>query len=165
MFTVPARSQQKPSATPEQSCRKYVQSFYDWYVPQIMKTENTYELVLRGKSPASFSPLLLRQLKEDEAAEANPGEIVGLDFDPFLNSQDPSETFKVTKAKVTADKCSVEVRGISSGVNNEEVHPELLLVNGAWQFVNFRYEQNADLLSMLKSLKAERQKASKSATN
>jgi hypothetical protein len=157
---VPGNAQQKSASKAEQSCRKYVQSFYDWYVPRIMKSADTYDLVLNGKAPSAFSPSLLRQLRADfAAAKANPNEVVGLDFDPFLNSQDPSETFKVTRVRAAGDKCTAEVHGITDGVNNEEVHPKLMMVNGGWQFVNFRYEQNSDLLSMLKSLKADRQKA------
>jgi len=155
-----AHSQQKPAPIAEQSCRKFVQSFYDWYVPRILNSASTYEQVLNGKASSSFSTSLLRQLRVDyAAAKANPNEVVGLDFDPFLNSQDPSETFKVTQVKVAGVKCSAEVRGIAGGVSDEEVHPELMLVNGGWQFVNFRYQQNTDLLSMLKTLREQRQKA------
>jgi hypothetical protein len=45
------------------------------------------EIVLKSKY--AFSPELASKLKEDLAAqEKSPGEIVGLDFDPFLNAQD-----------------------------------------------------------------------------
>jgi len=151
---------QQPAAQPtDQSCRSFVQGFYNWYLPHARQAATTYPTALKTKAQL-FSPTLLQALKQDYAAsQANPNEVVGLDFDPFLNSQDPSTSFSVTKAKVQGTKCTTEVHGITDGVNNEEVHPELSFVNGNWQFTNFRYEQGSDLLSMLKSLKAERQKA------
>ena len=159
LATLTAIAQQAAAQPTEQSCRRFVQNFYDWYVPRILKSATTYDTALKSKA-ALFSPLLVRALREDLAAsKANSGEIVGLDFDPFLNSQDPSTKFSVTKAQVQGMKCSAEVRGIADGISNEEVHPELAFRNGTWQFVNFRYEQSSDLLSMLKSLKADRQKA------
>lgn len=136
-----------------------MQSFYDWYLPRASRSGDFYSTVLKTKTQW-FSPILLQALKQDYAAsQANPNEVVGLDFDPFLNSQDPSPKFKVTNAKVQGTKCSAEVHGITDGVSNEEVHPELSFVNGNWKFVNFRYEQGSDLMSMLKLLKTERQKA------
>ncbi|HUN89330.1 MAG TPA: hypothetical protein VMU28_11090 [Terriglobales bacterium] len=153
-------SAQQPTLSPtEASCRVFVQGFYDWYLPRASRSADAYPAVLKSKAQL-FSPTLVQALKQDYAAsKANPNEVVGLDFDPFLNSQDPSTKFSVSRVKVTGTKCSTEVHGITDGVNNEEVHPELSFVNGNWQFVNFRYEQGSDLLSMLKSLKAERQKA------
>jgi len=161
VFMVPVAMWGQPS-TPspnDQSCRTFVQGFYDWYLPRASQSGDFYPTVLRTKAQW-FSSALLQALKQDYAAsKANPNEVVGLDFDPFLNSQDPSTKFSVTKVKVQGTKCSTEVHGVTDGVNNEEVHPELNFVNGAWQFVNFRYEQNSDLLSMLRLLKADRQKA------
>ena len=160
---VTMQGQQSVAKPADQSCRRFVQGFYDWYVPRILKSADTYEIVLKNK-PGLFSPALIRMLREDlSAAKANSGEIDGLDFDPFLNSQDPSTKFSVTKTKVVGTKCSAEVHGITDGVNNEEVHPELTFENGAWRFVNFHYEQNSDLIAMLKSLRADRQKSPKAA--
>lgn len=163
LSSVVLTAQQPAPAPTDQSCRSFVQSFYDWYLPRASRSAEAYPTTLKTKSQL-FSPTLIQVLKQDYAAsQANPNEVVGLDFDPFLNSQDPSPQFKVTAAKVQRTKCSAEVHGITDGVNNEEVHPELNFVNGTWQFTNFRYEQNSDLLSLLKSLKADRQKAAQGA--
>jgi hypothetical protein len=52
-------------------------------------TDTAWNLAIKTKSSV-FSPQLALALKEDSAAQAKAeGEIVGLDFDPFLNSQDP----------------------------------------------------------------------------
>jgi Protein of unknown function (DUF3828) len=159
MCSLAALGQQPTAAPTDQSCRSFVQGFYDWYLPHARQSAVTYPTALKTKAQL-FSPTLLQALKLDYAAsKANPNEVVGLDFDPFLNSQDPSPKFSAGKAKVQGTTCSAEVHGITDGVINEEVHPELSFVNGNWQFTNFRYEQGSDLLSMLKSLKADRQKA------
>ncbi len=155
LTAVSLRSQERATAPTDRSCRKFVQNFYDWYVAHLAGSAATYPTVLKTKANL-FSPTLVRLLREDYAAsEANPKEVVGLDFDPFLNSQDPSPKFVVTKATVQQLKCSAEVHGITDGVNNEAVYPELTYKNGAWRFVNFRYEQS-DLLSTLKSLRSDR---------
>src|SRR5437588_560107 len=79
----------------EKSCRRFVQSFYDWYVTEALKDNGgpASDFALRHRGSV-FDPELLQQLKEDSEAQAKAkGEIVGLDFDPFLNSQDPGEQY------------------------------------------------------------------------
>jgi hypothetical protein len=82
---------QRVQPTPE-SVRGFVQGFYDWYVPKALdhKIFRAWDLALKTKSSV-FSPELAQALREDSAAQdkAEKGELVGLDFDPFLNSQDP----------------------------------------------------------------------------
>lgn len=153
----------------QQSCRDFVQKFYDWYVPKLLKAFDTKEdggwgLALRYKG-SEFSPELVRQLKEDRDAQDNsPGEIVGLDFDPFLYSQDPSEHFVVGNITDKDGRYLVEVYGMSSGKRREKVVPELVRKNGRWLFVNFHYPdsghgsgKDGDLLHLLKSLREDRQ--------
>jgi hypothetical protein len=142
------------------SCRDFVQGFYDWYLKE---GQSTYDLALKNKSSA-LSPELLHALREDYAAQANvPEEIVGLDGDPFLNSQDPSERFVVGDAKLVGDKCLVVVRGVSSGKKREYVEPELARRNGRWVFVNFHYgttrsSSDENLVRELKALREDRRK-------
>jgi FlaG/FlaF family flagellin (archaellin) len=91
----------------QRSCRDFVQRFYDWYVPIALKDNagNPSDRALRYKSHA-FSPELLTQLKEDSTAQAKAkGEIVGLDFDPFLNSQHPGERYTAEKVVGKRDRC------------------------------------------------------------
>src|SRR5689334_6354600 len=73
----------------------FVQKFYNWYVPIALKTtkEPSSDLAI-AKRGSLFDPPLLSALKADaEAARNSPGDIVGLDFDPFLNAQDPSKKY------------------------------------------------------------------------
>jgi hypothetical protein len=98
----------------QKSCRDFAQGFYDRYVPKALKESEVPapDLALRYKTHA-LSSELLRQLREDSASQAKAvGEIVGLDFDPFLNSQDPGERYVTGKVTTKGDRCWVEVYGI-----------------------------------------------------
>ncbi|MCX5792266.1 MAG: hypothetical protein NTY45_08645 [Elusimicrobia bacterium] len=116
-----------------------------------------------------FSSQLLLALEEDLKASDNaPGEIVGLDFDPFLNSQDPAEHYALGKSTLKKSKCSVEMYGVSAGKKNPEpeVVAESKLNAGKWVFVNFHYgksdhSKDENLLDILKSLNADRKKWAK----
>jgi hypothetical protein len=149
-----------PTPQDIQSCHKFVQEFYDWYLPKA-----SFELAIKERSSA-FSPELVRALREDQEAQAKVSEeIVGLDGDPFLNSQYPSKHFVVGKITFKADRCFADVRGTSYGKNGEHVLPELTHKNGQWVFVNFHYPEIKsspdDLIYMLKMLKADRDKGPK----
>jgi hypothetical protein len=114
-----------------------------------------------------FSAKLFRALKADREAQANSGEIVGLDFDPFIGSQDPGDPgdrYEVRRVSRQGNRCSAEV-WFSSRANKREISgspevvAELALENGKWRFVNFGYPSlNADLLSVLQALREDRRK-------
>ncbi len=148
------------------SCRRFVQQYYDWYVPLIqkMRDERTSDVALRRKAEV-FNPDLLRALKADsEAAARAKGEIDGLDFDPFAGDQDPADHYEARRVTCRDNKCSVEVWRASptdtaAKPGKPDVVAELALDRGHWQFVNFRYPQvNADLVSVLARLREERRK-------
>src|SRR5581483_8867541 len=78
-----------PTKTPASgttSPKDFVQSFYNWYV---FKKDNEADVkgmdaVLKEKRQL-LDATLCKQLQEDQdAADKAPGEIVGLDFDPFV---------------------------------------------------------------------------------
>ncbi|MFZ0820466.1 MAG: carboxypeptidase regulatory-like domain-containing protein [Candidatus Acidiferrales bacterium] len=146
---------QNPQEAPA-SLANFVQEFYDWYVPIALRdnAKPSMEIALKEK-PAAFGPELFRALKEDSEAQAKAREIVGLDFDPFLNSQDPDESYVV--AKITQMKCSywVGVHSLSSGKKSDEpvVFAEIEQKGEGWQFINFHYPDDGDLLSILKTLR------------
>lgn len=146
------------------SCRKFSQDFYDWYVPFTQKELHipAWNVALQRKS-AVFSPVLLQALKEDSQAQSQAkGELVGLDFDPFVGSQDPADHYEVRNANLERTKCSVEVwRNSPSDRAEKSSKPdalaELVLQNGHWRFTNFRYPQmNADLRNVLAALAKDR---------
>src|SRR5215212_4808372 len=83
----------------EDSPRQFVQDFYSWYVPIAMKDHKVPAFVVAIKEkPSLFSPQLLKALQNDADAQAKAsGEIVGIDWDPFLNTQDPSRQFEIVQ--------------------------------------------------------------------
>lgn len=152
------------------SCRVFVQRFYKWYVPQALKEGkmSASDRALKYKGSA-FSPGLLRALKEDSEAQAEAkGELVGLDFDPFLNTQDPSPQYAVGNVTLKGESCWANVNSVSSGKNGAkgDVVPELVIHKGHWVFVNFHYPSPSrpefeNLLSLLTYLRTIREQHSK----
>lgn len=147
------------------SAKGFVQSFYTWYIPQMTKNVPvpSDQRILKERA-SSFSPTLLAMLKEDLAASAKvTDEIVGLDFDPYINGQDTPTRYLAGKV-IPKDKCYwVEVFDLSSGKKGKDpaVIPEVKFVKGQWIFTNFHYPkthipENENLIRILKALKASR---------
>jgi hypothetical protein len=123
----------------EASCHGFVQKFYDWYWNQFADKADAQNLnphsiedVLKLR-PSVLSPELARLIKKEEDAMRATGQIGNLDFDPFLNGQDMSEKFLVTRVHVSNGVCRTTVKGSS------EVRPELKKSGSTWIFVNFHY--------------------------
>jgi hypothetical protein len=168
------QAQTPTSSSKPPDCAPFVQEFYNWYLAKVnasMKSnsrESALEVALREKR-SSFSPELVKGLKEDLAAsKKSPEEIVGLDFDPFLNAQDIAERYLVGNVTAKGDHYWVEVFGVWNGQKNSnpDAVPELALENGHWIFTNFHYGKtdipvNENLVSILEVLKKDRQKAPK----
>jgi hypothetical protein len=160
-----ANSQEK-----QQSCSRFVKNFYDWYWKIAEKEpQNNMSPIERAvhDKASCFSADLLAQLKEDLKVSAqNPGEIVGLDFDPILNAQDVATRYDIGKVTTKNERYRVDVYGTWNGKKNNkpDVTPELAFSNGKWTFVNFRYEREepkTDLLTTLKLLREERKSSHK----
>jgi hypothetical protein len=160
-----ALSQNAP--TPDAACKAYVQKFYDYYLKEAGREskESADMRAIKSKTFA-FSEELKSQLKADEAAAAkSPGEIVGLDFDPFLNAQDLMQHYVAENVSHKGDNFLVSVYAVSDGKKEAKpaVTPELALKNNQLTFVNFHYGKsdtpdNENLLLVLKALRAERAK-------
>jgi hypothetical protein len=147
------------------SARNFVQGFYTWYVPLALdpKGKVASDIALARK-PALFAPGLEAALKADSVAAAkSPGEVVGLDFDPFMNSQDPCESYLTGAVTGAGKHYKVEVFGVCSGKRDEKpyVIAEVIPQGSSWVFVNFLYPGNGDLLGVLKSLAEERAKTAR----
>jgi len=153
------------------SARDFVQQFYRWYVPLALGNhhEPSANIALRSKK-TDFSPELAQALQHDFDAQAKvKDDIVGLDFDPFLNTQDSCARFELGRVTQVKTGYRVEVFGICAGKKSTvaDVAPELTWANGHWEFVNFYYPnqmkddpKNANLLAQLKMLEELRQKHS-----
>jgi hypothetical protein len=153
----------------QKSCRRFVQSFYDWYVqsPDLSRA-------LKDKRSA-LSPTLARALNEDEKAQAkSPGEIAGLDWDPFLSGNDnpPGERYVMNNISLRGDgTCWVELHRLL--YSEDVVAAEVAHNDEGWHFVNFYYRfpkstlaasvSKGGLLTILKNLREARQKAAREA--
>jgi hypothetical protein len=130
-----------------------VRNFYSWYFPG-----HSFEEALEARR-ADFDKALYAALRADlTAASKSPDEIVGLDFDPFLNTQDPCQRYEVGPAKVTGTSARVEIHGVCEGKKAAKVDVIVALrqENGRWVFTNFLYPGADDLVKVLRVLKRER---------
>jgi hypothetical protein len=145
------------------SCKAFVQNFYHWYVPIAHREDlkgPASNLALKHKASA-FSAGLYQALKADSEAQATSKELVGLDFDPFLNSQDPDPRYDVRAVKHAGQHCSAEVYGVgdSEKKTQPDVVAELIRAGEDWKFTNFEYPSlKTDLLQVLTQLAADRRK-------
>ena len=129
---------QSRDAGREQSCRAFVQKFYDSYWNQYLakiKDPNFSlpgtEAVLRAKPPV-LSQQLIDLIAKDIKQSKATGEVGNIDFDPFLNSQDPQGKYLVTKVEVANATCKATV-------SRGHVVAELKPSGDSWIFVNFHY--------------------------
>lgn len=160
-------AQEKSLRDNHKSCREFVQGFYDWYVPKTRKLNagRSWDLALKYRR-AAFSPELVRRLREDSEAQAKVArEIVGLDFDPFLNSQDPDERYVVGNIAAKGDTYWIDVHSLRSGQKSEKpvVVAEVVPEGERCLFVNFHYgkseqPERENLLGVLKSMRQNREK-------
>jgi hypothetical protein len=131
----------------EAGARAFVQSFYDWYAGRMLAASKSssgkgwgFIDGIRGR-PDSFSPELKRLLEEDYAAARKcPGDVVGLDWDPFLETQEDPGAYTVGKVEKTAQglRVSVEVKDAKArGARNPIAQADVAFVGGHWIFVDF----------------------------
>jgi hypothetical protein len=151
----------------EKDCREFVQGFYDWYFDRLnsqnkgQSKATAVDDVVRLK-PELLTARLRQMLKEDrDAASKSAGEIVGLDFDPYINAQDWEGKYSVEGATVNGGNCRASVWGTDAGKKREMVDPELELTVGKWVFVNFHYPgeldtRNENLIAVLTGLREDR---------
>lgn len=153
----PFATQAARAETPPQ---QHVQGFYTWYVQVAVKEhqEPAFVSALKQKKWL-FSPELARALNDDAAAqEKAQGVIVGIDWDPFLNSQDPGNEYKVGSVSTKGDLTLVEVFAVHGGKREKtpSVIVEMRKYDGRWMFTNFRRADGGDLLSALEAFRKSR---------
>jgi len=136
-----------------------VQKFYDgyWnqYLPKLKDPKFSLpgtEAVLRARPPVLSQELIDLIVKDEKQSKAT-GEVGNLDFDPFLNSQDPEGKYLVTKVEASNATCKATIA-------HAHIVAELKLSGASWIFVNFHYSYftpagkkdapDADLLQILK---------------
>jgi hypothetical protein len=153
-----------PSGTADSAkiAQAVVARFYAWYVPLAAHTPGADVRALRD-SRWHFDPALAKALRADAAAAArSPDEVVGLDMDPFLNSQDPCDRYSPIAVRQRNGNFFVAVRGSGGCAAHTEADVTVQVVfRGANAvFLNFIYSRNPkeDLLSLLATLAADRAK-------
>jgi hypothetical protein len=149
----------------EDAPKKFVEDFYTWYVSIASHghADAASDIAIKKKS-ALFSPELLKALKEDsQAAAKNPGEVVGLDSDPFLNSQEQINRVVIGNVKEKNGAFRVDVFDVLEGKTDKKpnVIAEVKQENGHWIFVNFWSPDGDNLLNDLRALSKERKKTAK----
>ena len=127
--------------TAVRSAAKFTQDFYDWYRGQ----GDRMDLALKDRR-AAFEPTLLAALDADGAAQdRHPGEIVGLDWDPFTASQDPCDPYHVAGAAWHGDTVNVPVwHGCKdeAPASKPDVIAQVMRTPTGWVFVDFRHADN-----------------------
>jgi hypothetical protein len=137
-----------------------VREFYAWYVP-IANGPSAVPtwFAAMSRNPAVLDTQLLAALRADSTAQSHAeGEIAGLDWDPFLATQDPCERYDVGSATGEGDTRLIPVQGNCTGT--EKSGPDVIVEarrNGSsWLLINFRYpKQDSDLVSALRELHRE----------
>lgn len=176
--TLSHRAQEKSPQDVQKSCGVFVQEFYDWYVPKWL-TDDLYSDSLFKKWEATRDPLkqnkyplsaeLARRLKVDRAAQEKvKGELVGLDFDPYISGNaGPVGRYVVGRITPKAGHYLAEVYPQPSVEGKKPmVAAEVAFENERWIIVNFHYyiydggklTRRFDLLTTLKQLREERRK-------
>jgi hypothetical protein len=147
------------SGSGENACRTFVQSFYKWYLRK-PQADSAYK-----ERASAFNPELLKQLNEDYAASQKAsGEVVGLDFDPFLaTNAEPHASYVATKVTKKDNNYLVQVDGNGGNrADHTRIVPEVAYNDGKCRFVNFHYADSKppddNLLSILKTLRESRRK-------
>lgn len=138
----------------------FVRAFYESFAPRGQASGLAATDSLLGERPALFAPALLTALRQDSAARAAAaGEIDGLDFEPFLNSQDPCARYTVGPA-IWVDSAGqrmvrVAVRADCDRASGPQPAFAVGVIPhaGSWQFVNVQYGPSVgDLLTLLHTL-------------
>jgi len=128
------------------SCRAFVQGFYDRYWNHMAdkaaapdfdpRNLPTVEQLLK-QEPAVLSPELAGLLAHEEREMARRHEVGNLDFDPFLNSQDPQGRYVVGSVKMDGDRCMAKI-------DKADMVAELKKSGTSWAFTNFHYSYYAE---------------------
>ena len=158
----------------KENARIFVQRFYDWYTvlynadtPGKIQTVSP-EAAALNKKKECFDTALREALIEDNKAQAKADEIVGLDSDPFLASQDNGFAYQTGSVKQVGNKFLVDVHCDLIGKSRKAilaaevaVVAEVVKNDGHWIFTNFIYADEkgkTDLLTILSNLAKDRVK-------
>jgi hypothetical protein len=131
----------------------FVASFYEWFAaPRAAGGGDRMFVRVLEERAASLDTPLLAALREDRAAaERSPGELVGLEFEPFTANQDPCEAYSVGEASKAAGRIRVPIFSVCSGhrLDAPSVTVEVEMREARWVITNVIYPDGDDLLALL----------------
>ncbi len=141
---------------PPKSAREYVQGFYSWYAERVASgaTDVSWMDMLR-LAHWDLSSELAKMLDVDAVAQSHCGEVIGIDFDPFLLTQDPARRYEVGAVNRENDRYMANVYRIEGGQRGRS--PDVIAEvaqrsDGSWYFENFySADMRGGLLAILKS--------------
>lgn len=137
------RSAAGAPATAADSVREFVAEFYHWYMLQAStaSSDRLWYSVLDHRASVLDDDLRTAMLRDREEQRAARGELVGLESDPFLNSQDPCATYSVTGVVRDGQRFRVEIRPECGTAREAQApfHAVVARSDGAWVFVDVEY--------------------------
>ena len=123
------------------SVARAVQHFYDWYLPRFAKPGKRDVMMLAAThGPLPFDAVLVHWLRVDSTARARAkGEVDGLDGDPYLNAQDPCDSYTVKAIRARGRDLLVDVLGHGGCAAHQtpDVTVALALEAGQWTILEF----------------------------
>lgn len=144
---------------------RFVQAFYDWYTPKASSetlNDLAYYVAIQEKG-GLFDPRLVKALRLDhDAWKHAKDDPEGIDFDPFMNSQDPDPRYRVGKIWQKNGAYFVALHRVPAETRRPghiAVVAKVERYRAGWRFSNFiapNFEW--DLLTLLKELAAARRK-------
>jgi len=132
-----------------------LQAFYDAYLPQFAQGRSRAFL---DDSTTLVSPILRQALIADyEASAADSTQVVGLDFDPFLNSQDPCPVYRVGADAPAGTRHLLQVQAVCPADTTVAAIAVLEPAAAGWSLVDLQYPADStSLLGILARLAHER---------
>lgn len=160
LLTLCCCSQVQNERSDSESCRKFVQGFYDWY----LKHSGTDGTVINERQEL-FAPELLALLKKNENYET-PELDLAFDASYFTLTQENADSYIIGTPKRTKGTYHVPLYSMREGVKSSEpeLWAEVKRTQRGWQFINFHDTIEGkpfDLVSELQRLQVERAQATK----
>lgn len=149
----PARSERD---APDELAR----AFYRWHTTPADRGGSGFAVDRTiGRFRTAFTPELRSALDEDlVASRASPGNVVGLDGDPFTDSQDPCERYLPQAAVVTGDSATVTIMEVCEpgAPGRSSVRVILVRRDDSWHLADFVARDGRTLTDQLRQLRLAR---------
>jgi len=145
-----------------ESCRRFVQSFYDWYVPIALQDTDTWAPTTAIKArPASFDKRLAQLLTQDDQAQQGAADyVVTFEGDPLLLAQDLADHYTVTDVRIRRrSTCEATVHSLGPTLDQHAFVATLKARKMQWRFADFREvgrPESASVIHTLEGLASQR---------